>query len=234
LLPATKEFLQTAKELTHQYGAMLILDEVIAGFRFRAGNLGAMYDVQPDLATFGKVAGGGMPLAAVAGTSELMSLTGRAGGGKVKFSGGTYSAHPSTLLAAKTFIQYLVKHEEEIYPKVASLGEKTRQTLEASFAEEGIYAYCTGGGNEDLPDSSVFMLHFPNEEGLQPTTPEVLHDPARCDVVMREKVLQLAMLLEDVHMLLGHGALSTAHQETDIEYLGEAARRVAKRVKATL
>jgi glutamate-1-semialdehyde 2,1-aminomutase len=234
LLPATREFLQTARELTHQYGAALILDEVIAGFRFRAGNLGSMYGVQPDLATFGKVVGGGMPVAAVAGNSELMGLAGRAGGGKVKFSGGTYSAHPSTLLAAKIFIEYLVEHEEEIYPRVAALGQKARRALEAAFAEEGIYACCTGEGNDDLPDSSLFMLHFPNEEGLRPSTPEELHNPARCDVAMREKILQLAMLLEDVHMLFGHGSLSTAHQDEDIEYLGESARRVARRIRATL
>jgi glutamate-1-semialdehyde 2,1-aminomutase len=213
---------------------MLILDEVIAGFRFRAGDLGSMYGVKPDLATFGKIIGGGMPAAVVAGTAELMGLAGRAGGGKVRFSGGTYSAHPATLIAAKTIIEYLIQHEEEIYPKIALLGNKVRRTLEAAFAEEGIYTYCTGEGNDDLPNSSVFMLHFPNEEGYKPLTPEELHDPAHCDVTMREMVMQVAMLLEDVYMLSGHGAVSTAHQEKDIEYVGEAARRVARRIRTTL
>jgi len=71
-IPATREYLQTARALTERYGAILIFDEVISGFRFRAGNVGALYGIQPDLATFGKVAGGGMPVAAVAGRADLL------------------------------------------------------------------------------------------------------------------------------------------------------------------
>ena len=71
---------------------------LIAGFRFRAGNLGALYNVQPDLSTYGKVMGGGMPVAAVAGRSDIMNLVSRQAGSKVRFSGGTYSAHPASLL----------------------------------------------------------------------------------------------------------------------------------------
>jgi glutamate-1-semialdehyde 2,1-aminomutase len=52
-VPATREYLQTARELTHQYGALLVFDEVISGFRFRAGSVSALYGVQPDLASFG-------------------------------------------------------------------------------------------------------------------------------------------------------------------------------------
>jgi len=73
---------------------VLILDEVIAGFRFHAGNAGALYGVQADLATFGKVIGGGMPVSAVAGRADILGLVGRERDSKVKFSGGTYSAHP--------------------------------------------------------------------------------------------------------------------------------------------
>jgi glutamate-1-semialdehyde 2,1-aminomutase len=64
-MPATVEYLRTARELTEKYGAVLIFDEVITGFRFRAGSAGALYGIQPDLTTMGKIIGGGMPLAAV-------------------------------------------------------------------------------------------------------------------------------------------------------------------------
>ena len=234
LMPASREYLQSARELTHQYGAVLILDEVIAGFRFHAGNAGALYGVRADLATFGKVIGGGMPVSAVAGRADILGLVGREGGSKVKFSGGTYSAHPASLLAAKTMVSYLVAHEEEIYPRLAELGEKTRRAMETAFVQEGIYARCTGYGNEVLTGSSMAILRFPYDHDARLERPEDVFNPVVCDVVLGEKALQLALLLEDVHVVPGHGAVSTAHTEADIDFLGKACRRVARRFKAYL
>jgi glutamate-1-semialdehyde 2,1-aminomutase len=234
ILPATREYLQTARELTWHHGALLIFDEVIAGFRFRAGDTGHLYGVQPDLATFGKIIGGGMPVAAVVGREAVMRLVGREAGTQVKFSGGTYSAHPASLLAAKTMVSYLAENEAQIYPRLAALGDETRQTLEMAFKEEGIYARCTGYGNDVIPGSSLFILHFPLDEGAALDSPDQVFNPACCDTVLSKRVLELALLLEDVHMPHGHGALSMAHTEADIQYLGEACQRVAQRVRAYL
>jgi glutamate-1-semialdehyde 2,1-aminomutase len=233
-LPALPEYLETARELTHEYGALLIFDEIIDGFRFRAGDVGQMYGIRPDLATFGKAMGGGMPVSAVAGRADVMNLVGRAKGRQVKFSGGTYSAHPASLLAAKTSMMYLVEHEEEVYPRLAELGETTRRTIEAAFADEGIYARCTGYGNEMVPGSSLAMTHFPCEEGRHLKTPDDIYDPGVCNVALREHVMKLGLLLEDVHVIHGLGALSVAHTEEDIARLGEACRRVACRIKLHL
>jgi len=233
-IPALAEYVQLARQLTHEHGALLIFDEVIDGFRFRAGDVGQLYGVQPDLATFGKAMGGGMPVSAVAGRAEVMDMVGRDGGERVKFSGGTYSAHPASLLAAKTSMTYLVEHEDEVYPRLAELGEKLRRTVEAAFAEEGIYARCTGYGNDAVPGSSLTMTHFPHEEGRQFITPDDVYDPEVCDVVLREKVLKLGLLLEDVHVIHGLGALSTAHTEDDVALLGQACRRLAHRIKPRL
>ena len=123
-MAATPEYLAAARELTEQHGALLVFDEVISGFRFCAGDLGALYGVRPDLLTLGKILGGGMPVAAVAGRADVMALCGREGGVRVAFSGGTYSAHPASLLAAKTMVSYLVEHEAEIYPRLAALGDQ--------------------------------------------------------------------------------------------------------------
>jgi len=232
-IPATRDYLQTARELTHRHGVVLVFDEVIAGFRFRAGDAGALYGVQPDLATFGKIMGGGMPVAAVAGRADIMDLVSHASGNKVKFSGGTYSAHPASLLAARTIMAYLVEHEQEIYPHLAGLGERARRTLEETFAGEGIHARCTGS-SDDLPGSSMFYLHFPYEENTELRRPEDLFNPAVCDVALCKKVLLLALLLEDVYVINGHGAVSTAHTEADVDRLGEASHRAARRIKAHL
>jgi len=233
-IPARLEYLRTARELTERAGTLLILDEIISGFRFRAGDAGSMYGIKPDLSTFGKVMGGGMPVAAVAGRAQIMDLVGRATGTRVRFSGGTYSAHPASMLAAKTVMAYLAAHEQEIYPRLAELGEKTRQTVEEAFAEEGIYARCTGYGNEALPGSSVAAIRFPYREDVPLETPEDLHNPAVCDNHLSEELLRLALLLEDVHTVHGLGALSTAHTEADVDFLGEACRKAAQRVRPYL
>jgi glutamate-1-semialdehyde 2,1-aminomutase len=232
--PATREYLQAARELTEQYGAILVFDEVISGFRFRAGDAGKLYGVKPDLSAFGKIMGGGMPVAAVAGRADILEQAGREGGSKVKFSGGTYSAHPASLLAAKTMMSYLAANEGEIYPRLAKLGDKARRIISAAFLEEGIYVYCGGHDSEALPGSSMFMLHFPYQEGTLLSRPEDWFNPAVCDVMLTHGVLDLVLLLEDVFMLHSHGGVSTAHTEADLDFLGEACRRAARRIKPYL
>jgi glutamate-1-semialdehyde 2,1-aminomutase len=170
----------------------------------------------------------------VAGRADIMNLAGSEGDHRVKFSGGTYSAHPASMLAAKTLMTYLVDHEEEIYPRLAALGEKTRQTIEGAFAEEGIYARCTGNGNDALPGSSLFMCHFPYNEDTQLNRPKDVFDPSVCDVTLAKEALQLALLLEDVYAIHGHGAASAAHTEADIELLGQTCCKVARRFRPYL
>ncbi len=234
MIPADPEFLRAARALTTRYGAVLIFDEIVYGFRFRAGDTGRMYGVQPDLAAFGKVIGGGMPVAAVGGRAEIMDLAGRRGGMRVAFSGGTYSAHPASLLAAKTMLEYLIAHEGEIYPRLTRLAEIAHRTVEEAFARAGIYARCTGYGNEVLPESPSAMLLFPYEDGFVPRTPDAARNPEVCDLILGEEVLRVAMLLEDVHVTHGLGSVTTAHTEADLERLGDACRRAAGRIKSGL
>jgi glutamate-1-semialdehyde 2,1-aminomutase len=227
---ASREYIQIARELTHKHGCLLIFDEVIAGFRFRAGNTGALYGVQPDLATFGKIMGGGMPVAALGGRGDVMELVGRESDPWVKFSGGTYSSHPASLIAARTVMSYLVAHEEEIYPRLARLGEQTRRSITEAFSQEGFLVRCTGHGGE-LPGSSMFMIHFPHREDADLRRPEDWFDPEICDVTLAHRVLDLAFRLENVFILHSHGGVSTAHTEADIAFLEQACRNVARRIK---
>jgi glutamate-1-semialdehyde 2,1-aminomutase len=233
-MPATREYLRTARELCDHYGVVLIFDEVISGFRFRAGTLGALYNIQPDLTTLAKIVGGGMPVAAVAGRAAILQLCGRAGGNRVRFMGGTYSAHPASLLAAKTLLAYLVEHEQEIYPRLAQLGAQMRQVIEAAFRAEGIFARCTGYPNDALGGSSFAVPQFPYDENQSLDSPDEVNDPGLCDVELRDHIFQLALLLEDVHVVHGGGAVSMAHTEQDIARLGDAAQRVARRIKKYL
>ncbi len=227
-MPAAHEYLQTARELTHRHGAVLIFDEIISGFRFCAGGVNKLYGVQPDLSTFGKIVGGGMPLAAVVGLAEIMRLCGAEGGHRVKFEGGTFSAHPAALLAGKLVVEHLARHENQIYPRLGALGERIRRGVEEVFAGRGVLAKCTGYGNDVVPNSSLVMIHFPRDEHLELTHPETVWNPELCDVERREKVLKLALLLERVHVVHGLGAVSTAHSDQDVEWLLAACDEAAK------
>jgi hypothetical protein len=114
------------------------------------------------------------------------------------------------------------------------LGHKTRQVLKQVFTEEGIPVHCTGDGSEALGGSSLFMLHFPYEEGACLDRPERWFDSTVCDTTLSHKVLDLALLVEDMFVLHSHGGVSTAHTEADIGLLGEACRRAARRIKPYL
>jgi len=231
-IPADREYLQTARELSRKHGTILIFDEVIAGFRFHAGLLGQLYGVQPDLVTLAKIIGGGMPLAAVAGRREILELAGRSG--HVRFSGGTYSGHPSCLLAAKSMLTYLVENRERVYPYINDLAGRIREIVEKSFSAAGLYARCTGTGGGTLPGSSISTVIFPYDAEHLCKGPEDTLNPHVCDVQLANRVLQLALLLEDVHVIHGLGSICTAHSEADLALIERAYGRAAGRIKASL
>jgi glutamate-1-semialdehyde 2,1-aminomutase len=228
---AAKEYLTEVRRLTLHHGALLVFDEVISAFRFCAGDLGHLYGVRPDLIAVGKIAGGGMPVAALAGRADVLALCGKDCGARVGFSGGTYSAHPAAMLAAKTMVSYLAEHEKEVYPRLAVLGDGLRRAIEEGFAAEGVLARCSGAPRDGIPGSSLTAVHFPFEDETVTDRPHVTRDPALCDIPLKERVLQLALLLEDVYTLYGSFALSTAHTQRDIGRVGAACRAVAHRVR---
>jgi glutamate-1-semialdehyde 2,1-aminomutase len=229
-LAGEPSYLAAARALTAKHGSLLIFDEVIAGFRFRAGSVSALYGIRPDLATFAKAMGGGMPVAAVAGRADVMALAGR--GGSVRFSGGTYSGHPASMLAAKTMMTHLAAHEAEIYPRINALGAAARKTVEEALRAEGFAARLTGQPNPVLGGSSVGAVVFPYNGSDVISSPEQVRDPETCDVELADTVLQLALLLENVHVTHGLGSLSAAHTEADVARLGEACQAAARRIKA--
>jgi hypothetical protein len=80
--------------------------------------------------------------------------------------------------------------------------------------------------------SSVAVPHFPYRDDLALTDPDTVNDPALTDVALRDVVFQLALLLEDAHVVHGGGSASAAHTGADIALLEEKVRRAARRVKA--
>jgi len=99
-----KGFLEGLRRVTREYGALLILDEVVTGFRLGLGGAQQRYGVEADLVTLGKIIGGGLPIGAVAGRREIMEHL--APSGRV-FNAGTFNAHPLTMAAGLATIRVL-------------------------------------------------------------------------------------------------------------------------------
>ena len=229
-IPATAEYMATARELTEKHGALLILDEVITGFRYCAAGVQRLYGVKPDLTTFGKVVGGGMPVSAVAGRADVMELASDKAKERVWFNGGTFCAHPLSLLAGQTMIEHLIAHEDSIYPTLAAKGERLRTAIERAFADRGVLARCTGRGNSAVSGGSLSWLYFPLREDLVPTCADDLHDPSLCDVVLHGQALKIGLLLNKVNIVHGLGAVSLSHTDEDLDQVAEACAAFALRL----
>lgn len=136
LAPASHEFVSYARSLTQQHGALLILDEVIT-FRMSAGGMQARYDVVPDLTTLGKVIGGGFPVGAVGGGSDVMAKTSPFQQGSIAW-GGTFSANPITMVAG---LKALQNFNEVAVKRLNRLGDELRTQL----TQAGLK--CSGSGS---------------------------------------------------------------------------------------
>jgi glutamate-1-semialdehyde 2,1-aminomutase len=232
-LPASHEYLRLARDLTARHGVVLVFDEVISGFRFAPSGLQTLYGIRPDISVFGKIIGGGHAVAAVVGRRDIMEgcRSGGRPGGLVRFDGGTFSAHSEYMRAGLIMLNHLVRRAGAVYPRLARSGDELRAGIERAFAAEGVPAVCSGAGNDRLPGSSLFMVHFPIGGGSLKSA-EDLQDGRRSDLCLREEILKLALLVNGVNVVHGGGAVSTEHGEAEIrktiEAYAEAARLFRK------
>lgn len=126
VVPPKQGFLEDLREITKQYGALLIFDEVITGFRLSLGGAQEYYGITPDLTTLGKIIGGGMPMAAYGGRREIMEKVAPLGG---VYQAGTLSGNPIATTAGITTLRILKENADHIYPQIA---DATRQLADAA------------------------------------------------------------------------------------------------------
>lgn len=126
VVPPKQGFLEDLREITQQYGALLIFDEVITGFRLSLGGAQEYYGIAPDLTTLGKIIGGGMPMAAYGGRREIMEKVAPLGG---VYQAGTLSGNPIATTAGITTLRILKENADHIYPQIA---DATRQLADAA------------------------------------------------------------------------------------------------------
>ena len=213
-MASSLDYLREARRLTAHHGALLLCDEIITGFRFRAGDVSTLYGVKPDLLILGKVLGGGMPVAAVAGRRDVLSLGSR-GVGRVKFEGGTFSAHELSLVATRALVRETLEREDEIYAKLAELGNKLRAGLDRLKTDAPLTFHVQNVPPEIAPGSSLAFLHVTREGAAYPRSPDELAETAHPWI--SERLLKASLLLEDVSVRFGIGSLSTAHTDEHID-----------------
>ena len=121
-----KDFLMKIRQICDKYGALMIMDEVITGFRLQIDGASGYFGIKPDLVTYGKIIGGGMPVGAYGGRRDIMQMVSPAG---PVYQAGTLSGNPVAMRAGLSQIKYL-KENPQVYEKVNSLSEMFRKGLE--------------------------------------------------------------------------------------------------------
>ena len=134
VVPPKKGFLEGLRKLCDEYGALLIFDEVITGFRLAFGGAAEYFGVTPDLVTYGKIIGAGMPVGAYGGRREIMELVSPVG--KV-YQAGTLSGNPIAMAAGLTQLKYLYEHQE-IYKDLEEKGKRLYGGMEKILAEKNL------------------------------------------------------------------------------------------------
>jgi glutamate-1-semialdehyde 2,1-aminomutase len=207
LLPQRRAFLECLRELTRRHGALLLFDEVICGFRLARGGAAELLGITPDLATFGKVIGGGMPVGAFGGARTLMAHLAPLGD---TYQAGTLSGNPVAMAAGLATLALLERADG--WAKLEALGAALEALLAPVLARAPFPVHLVRVG-------SLFWLCF-NEAGV-PRSAVTLSEAERG----RFARLFHAMLARGVYLppsAYEACFLSLAHTGADLEQFAAA------------
>lgn len=208
LVPAEQTFVQALRDWTTKNDTLLVFDEVIT-FRNEVGGMQMRHDVQADLTALGKIIGGGLPVGALAGREEVMSVFSSKGGAPPKLpQSGTFSANPLTMMAGYTAMKL---YDAEAVARLNRLGREARIKIQEAISVSGAPASVCGAG-------SLFRIHM---------RPEPPKDYRSAFPTPEEKAAldQFIDGLYDAGILMIHtgtGSLSTPMGRAEIDQLAEA------------
>ena len=133
-VPPTAGFLQGLSDITKEYGALLIFDEVITGFRLAKGGAQEYYGITPDLTTLGKIIGGGLPVGAYGGRAEIMDMLAPIG---PVYQAGTLSGNPLAMSAGIAMLT-MMKDTVDFYPELERKAAILEAGIRKNLAESGV------------------------------------------------------------------------------------------------
>lgn len=134
-IPPAPGYLEGLRRITADHGALLILDEVMTGFRVMLGGAQRLYGIEPDLTTLGKILGGGLPCGAFGGRAEIMDILAPLG---PVYQAGTLSGNPLAMAAGVATLGYLIEHEDVVYRKLENTTRAMAEGLAVLAHEAGV------------------------------------------------------------------------------------------------
>ncbi len=211
-------FLQAIRELTHRYGIVMILDEVVTGLRYGLGGAQSYFGINPDLATYGKIIGGGLPVGAVVGRANIMEQVepGRKGKATFVYQNGTLQGHMLGSAAALATLDIL--EEPGIYDRTFAMADKLRRGLREVF-ERYDMGLCVFG------EGPMWHMLFTDRP------PTNWRELISTDL-SKLRSLEVEMIAEGLFFVPGNRRfISIAHTDTDFADTFEAAGRACMRWK---
>src|ERR1700690_1868763 len=134
-VPAADDYLVALRLITEREKSVLIFDEVRTGFRVAFGGAQELYNIRPDLTTIGKIIGGGLPVGAYGGPSEIMNLVAPLG---PVYQAGTLSGNPLAMAAGCAMLKQLRDRKAEIYPRLEKMSAQLVEGVAAAAREAGV------------------------------------------------------------------------------------------------
>ena len=207
-----KEFLHQLRQLTQDKSIVLIFDEMVTGFRIHPGGAQAWFNIEADLATYGKIVGGGMPIGVIAGKAKYMDAI---DGGmwtygdcsspqaRKTFFAGTYCKHPLTMATARAVLKEIKTQGSSLQQQLNQRTADLVATLNAYFIQEKLPLKMVHFG-------SLFAVNFTEDC----TSPYILA------LLLYYNLIHQGVLFRE----LG-GFLSTAHTDEDLNYLIEVIKK---------
>ena len=213
-------FLEGLRELTRAHDVMLILDEVVTGFRYGLGGAQVLFDIKPDLATYGKIIGSGLPVGAVAGRADIMDQANPFNKGKAGYvyQNGTLQGHCLGAAAGIAAIETLSK--AGVYERVNALSDELRRGVQQVFDRHDMKVLVFGYG-------PMWHMLFTDRE------PTCYADVLAADGASLMR-LERELIRQGLFVLPGNRRfVSIAHTERDLEdtlpAIDEACREFLKR-----
>jgi glutamate-1-semialdehyde 2,1-aminomutase len=217
-VPASGEYLAALRLMTRQEKTVLIFDEVMTGFRVAFGGAQELYGIQSDLTTLGKIIGGGMPVGAYGGASEIMDLVAPLG---PMYQAGTLSGNPVTMAAGVATLRHLREHKQNIYLRLEKLSGELVSGIADAAKSAGVPLCHNRVG-------SMFTWFF------QPGPVTNWTEAAKSDTEAFARFFR-SMLDDGVYLPPSQfeaAFLSTAHTEEDIRKTVAAAKQAFTRANA--
>ena len=210
-VPPARGYLEALRAITQAEKSVLIFDEVMTGFRLAFGGAQELYAIRPDLTTLGKIIGGGLPVGAYGGPSEIMDLVAPLG---PMYQAGTLSGNPLAMAAGIATLRHLRDHKKEIYPRLDKLSGELASGVAAAGKEAGVPICYNRVG-------SMFTWFF------APTPVTDWASASKCDMEAFGRFFR-SMLDNGVYLPPSQfeaAFLSAAHTEEDIQQTIAAAKQ---------